>query len=143
MIKQYSLFVLAGAIPFIAAAAFIFNGVESIGPLRSVTESLLAYGLAIVSFVAGTHWGIYLQFKAAAPTNLFVSGNAAVLVPWLTFVVGSIEHTLIALFLTFVFLALVEWRLCMANLVTRTYFHMRVAATLIVGISLLLVLAIR
>ena len=143
MIKQYSLFALAGAIPFVAAAAFIFNGVESIGPLRSVTESLLAYGLAIVSFVAGTHWGIYLESRSSAPTNLFVSSNAAVLVPWLTFVVGSIEHTLIALILTFVFLTLVEWRLYTAKLVTRAYFHMRVTATLIVGISLLLVLAIR
>lgn len=143
MIRQYSSFVLAGALPFIAAATLIVNGAESIGPLRSVTESLVAYGLAIVSFVAGTHWGIYLQYKASAPTNLFVSSNAAVLAPWLTFVVGSIDNTLVALFLTFVFLALIEWRLYRSNLVTRAYFHMRVAATVIVGVSLLLVLVVR
>lgn len=143
MIRQYSSFVLAGAIPFIAAAALILNGVENVGPLRSVTESLVAYGLAIVSFVAGTHWGIFLQFKASAPSNLFVSSNAAVLVPWLTFVVASIDTTLIALFLTFVFLVLIESRLYKSNLVTRPYFHMRVAATIIVGVSLLLVLVVR
>lgn len=140
MVRHYSSFILAGAIPFIAAAAAILGGVESIGPVHSVTASLVAYGLAIVSFVAGTHWGIYLQFKASAPTNLFVSSNSAVLVPWLTFVVGSIDGTLVALVLTFMFLLIIDWRLYRSNLIEAAYFRLRVTATVIASIALLAVL---
>lgn len=140
MVRHYPLFVLAGAIPFIAGAAAVVGGLETIGPVRSVTASVLAYGLAIASFIAGTHWGIYLQFKASAPFNLFVSSNAAVLFPWLTFVTGSVDGTLVALVLTFLFLCFVDWRLRRSNLIETAYFRLRLAATAIACIALLLVL---
>lgn len=140
MIRHYSSFVMAGALPFIAAAAAIIGGIDSFGPVTSVTASIVAYGLAIASFVAGTHWAIYLQFKAWAPTNLFVSSNAAVLVPWLTFVLGTANDTLVALVLTFVFLVFVDWRLHRSHLIESSYFRLRLAVTAVVCASLLLVL---
>lgn len=143
MIRHYSSFVIAGVLPFVVAAAALLAGVESVGPLQSVTASLVAYGLAIASFVAGTHWGIYLQFRASAPTNLFISSNAAVLFPWLTFVFGSTDNTFVALVLTFVFLAFIDWRLYVSNLIERAYFRVRIAATTLVSGALLLALAVR
>lgn len=140
MIRHYSSFVVAGVLPFVAAAAALLAGVDSVGPLQSVTASLVAYGLAIASFVAGTHWGIYLQFRASAPMNLFVSSNAAVLFPWLTFVFGSTDNTFVALVLTFVFLAFVDWRLYESNLIESAYFRVRIAATALVCGALLLAL---
>lgn len=140
MFTHYPTFILAGALPFVVAAAAIISGMESIGPVRSVTASLVAYGLAIASFVAGTHWAFYLQFRASAPTNLFVSSNLAVLAPWLTFVVGSIADTLVVLVLTFPFLVIVDWRHRRSNLIESAYFRLRVAATAVVSVSLLLVL---
>ncbi len=143
MVRHYSSFVVAGLVPFVAAAAALLAGVESVGPVRSVTASLVAYGLAIASFVAGSHWGIYLQFKASAPTNLFVSSNAAVLFPWLTFTLGSTDSTLVALLLTFVFLAFIDWRLYVSNVIESAYFRVRIAATALVSAALLLALVAR
>lgn len=143
MITRYNFFMLAGAIPFVAAAAAGLAGIETFGPVQSVTASVVAYGLAIASFVAGTHWGIYLQYRGSAPVNLFVSSNAAVLAPWLTFVVGSTGGTLIALVLTFLFLAFIDWRLAAANLIESAYFRLRLTATAIVCAALILVTVIR
>lgn len=134
---------MAGALPFIAAAAAAIVGIDSYGPVGSVTDAIVAYGLAIASFVAGTHWAIYLQYKASAPTNLFISSNAAVLAPWITFVVASADDTLLALVLTFVFLLFVDWRLHRSNLIESSYFRHRLAVTAVVCASLLLMLIAR
>lgn len=143
MVRQYAVFVIAGAIPFVAAATVLVAGMDTLGPVRSVSGSLVAYGLAIASFVAGSHWGLYLQHRPADPPNLFVTSNAAVLVPWLAFVVGPTHLVLIALILTFSFLALVDWRLHAAGLIDSAYFHLRIAATAIVCLALLTVLVFR
>lgn len=138
MIRRYHFYMLAGASPFVAAAFAALTGVESIGPVRSVTAAVVAYGLAIASFVAGTHWGIYLQNRSTAPLNLFVTSNAAVLVPWLTYVVASTGSTLVALVLTFVFLAFVDWRLAALNLIEAAYMRLRLTVTAIVCLALAL-----
>ena len=143
MIRRYDIFMLAGTIPFVAAAVAALAGIDSIWNVPSVTAAVVAYGLAIVSFVAGTHWGLYLQYRGSAPINLFVSSNAAVLVPWLTFVVASTESTLVALVLTFLFLAFVDWRLARANLVETAYLRLRLTATAIVCIALVSFLVTR
>lgn len=143
MVRHYSFFVVAGVLPFVAAAAALLAGLDSVGPLQSVTASLVAYGLAIASFVAGTHWGIYLQFRASAPTNLYVSSNAAVLFPWLTFAFGSTDNTFVALVLTFIFLAFIDWRLYVSNLIESAYFRVRIVATALVCGALLLGLVAR
>lgn len=143
MFRHYSSFIMAGAIPFIAGAAAITAGIDSFGPVHSVTSAVVAYGLAIACFVAGTHWGFYLQDKASAPANLFVSSNVAVLAPWLTFVLGSADDTLIALLLTLLFLVFVDWRLCQSKLVEPAYFRLRLAVTAVVCASLLMVLVAR
>ena len=152
MVRHYSFFVVAGVLPFVAAAAALLAGLDSVGPLQSVTASLVAYGLAIASFVAGTHWGIYLQFRASAPTNLYVSSNAAVLFPWLTFAFGSTDNTFVALVLTFIFLAFIDWSwlelfglnsLYVSNLIESAYFRVRIVATALVCGALLLGLVAR
>ena len=140
MVRHYTSFIMAGALPFIAAAAATVAGIDSYGLVSSVTDAIVAYGLAIASFVAGTHWAFYLQFKASAPTNLFISSNAAVLAPWITFVVGSAGDTLVALVLIFIFLLFVDWRLHRSNLIESSYFRQRLAVTVVVCASLLLML---
>ena len=143
MVKQYSMFALAGAIPFVAAAFAVLFGVDTAGPVQSVIAALLSYGLVIVSFVAGSHWGIYLQNDASAPVNLFITGNVLVLVPWLAFVLGSINSTLLALIMAFAFLLVIDWRLLTSGLIDKAYFRLRAIATLFVCSALLTVVLAR
>lgn len=139
--RHYSSYIAAGSLPFIGAAIAAAIGLDRFGPVSSITNAVVAYGLAIASFVAGTHWAVYLQFKASAPANLFVSSNASVLAPWLTFVTGSPDATLAVLVLTFLFLAFIDWRLRKSNLIESAYFRQRLAVTAVVCTSLLTVLA--
>lgn len=143
MLKQYSTFALAGAIPFIAAALAVLFGVETAGPIQSVIAAVVSYSLVIVSFVAGSHWGIYLQNDASAPVNLFMTSNVSVLVPWLAFVLGSINSTLLALILAFVLLLVIDRRLLTFGLIDTAYFRLRAIATLIVCSALLTVVLAR
>ena len=141
MTRHYSSYIAAGALPFIGAAVAIAAGIDSFGPVGSITTAVVTYGLAIASFVAGTHWAVYLQYKASAPLNLFVSSNISVLAPWLAFVTASANATLAVLTLTFLFLLFVDWRLRKSNLIESAYFRQRLTVTAVVCASLLTVLA--
>lgn len=139
--RHYSSYIAAGSLPFIGAAIAAAIGLDRFGPVSSITDAVVAYGLAIASFVAGTHWAVYLQYKASAPANLFVSSNVTVLAPWLAFVSASTRATIVVLVLTFLYLVFVDWRLRKSNLIESAYFRQRLAVTAVVCISLLTVLA--
>ncbi len=128
----------AGAIPFVLCAILPFAGIESLGRIGSVDYVARVYGLAILSFVAGTHWGTYLFNRLRSPANLFVTSNVVVVAAWSAFLLTGPALTLFVLVLSFLYLLLIDFNLYRAGLSTAPYFSMRLNATLIVCISLTL-----
>jgi small-conductance mechanosensitive channel len=74
----------AGALPFIAAAGLCLVRVETLPLAGSVQTLATSYGLVIVSFMAGVHWGQMRSGKSGA-LNLFVTSNTAALAAWFAF----------------------------------------------------------
>ena len=117
-------------------------GIESLWNLGTYVHIAAAYGLAIVCFLCGAHWGTYLYNRTAAPDNLFVTSNVIVVACWFAFLMAAQAITLFVLILAFVCLLFIDYRLLRAGLITEFYFRMRMIATVIAVISLAVVIAL-
>ena len=141
--RIYSLLTYAGALPFIACALLPLIGVSSIKLIGSVDYIAAVYALAIVSFMAGVHWGMALYPQRTEwPVNLFLSSNAVTIMAWLAFLTTTPKITLIICILAFLYLLWVDYRLYSLNLLTAHYLQTRRNVTALVVISLLLMVGL-
>ena len=63
MTKTFYYLIYAGTIPFILCSICFSAGIKSIYLLGSVDKILSAYGLVILSFLSGSHWGQHLYIN--------------------------------------------------------------------------------
>lgn len=142
-IQTYSLLALMGAFPFIACAILPLLGVAAIYPIGPLDAVASSYGLAISSFVAGSHWGIFVRESKDLPINLFYTSNVALLAVWITYVTAPLPWQLIVQIATFALLWGIDRQLRGADLISEHYFRIRSIATAAVCASLILILATR
>jgi hypothetical protein len=62
----YTSLAFAGATPFLACALLPLIGIESIAPIGRLETVASSYGLAIICFLAGSHWATYLLRRPPA-----------------------------------------------------------------------------
>jgi hypothetical protein len=93
----------AGALPFVGCAMLQLFGLREVALLGDLKTVASAYGLTIVSFTAGVHWGQHLEGRRANP-NLLVASNAVALAAWIGFLLLS--PLIFSLVLVFLFGAL-------------------------------------
>ena len=134
--RLYSMLTYAGALPFVFCALLPFFGIDEWRNVGTFEYIARLYGLAIASFVAGSHWGTYLYNREPSPTNLFVTSNAVVLAAWFAFLLTIPVMTQFVLLLSFLYLLFVDYNLHKAGLTTSHYFRMRAYVTLIVCVCL-------
>ncbi len=134
--RLYTLLTYAGALPFVLCALLPLVGIEEWENVGTFEYIARLYGLAIVSFVAGSHWGTYLYNRESSPANLFLTSNAVVLAAWFAFLFTIPVLTEFVLLLSFLYLLFVDYNLYKANLITAYYFRMRANVTLVVCICL-------
>jgi len=84
--RLYTLLALAGTTPFVACALLPLIGIDTLPVLGALDVLASTYGLAIICFLAGAHWGTYLLSQSATPFNLFISGNVVFLAVWFAFI---------------------------------------------------------
>ncbi len=139
--RIYTALALAGTIPFIAAALLPLLGHDSLPHLGPLDQLVASYGLAIVCFLAGAHWGTYLSGRHANSPNLFVISNVVFLAVWFAYVGAGVKSAIGIQILAFLTLLFIDLRLRSSDVITATYLRVRTAATLIAIISLLAVIA--
>ena len=130
--RLYAVLAYSGTLPFAACALLLAARVPAIAGSGSWAEIAAGYGLAIASFMAGTHWGAYLQQSAGAPLNLLLTSNAITVVVWLTFVLAPIAVSLMVTGVAFLLLLLVDYRLASAGMITSAYLVLRRNVTFVV-----------
>ena len=140
--KLYTLLALSGTIPFIAAALLPMLGYDSLPHLGPLVQLVASYGLAIVCFLAGAHWGIYLSGRSDPSLSLFVFSNAIFLAVWFAYVGSDVKMAIGMQILAFLILLFIDLRLRSGGVISATYFRVRTVATLIVIISLSIVIAL-
>lgn len=144
--KNISLFqglAFAGALPFIACAVALLAGVDSLARLGPLDVLAGSYGLAIVSFLAGTHWAFQLLRFSETPYNLFIASNIVFLSVWFAWVLGSLSLALSAQVIAFGYLLLVDYRLSAAGITRPAYFRARSTATAAAMLSLATIVVAR
>jgi hypothetical protein len=105
-INTSNILILMGSIPFIFFMALSFFSLDnffnySINYLASI------YSIIIISFISGTHWGIFLNNKI--PINLFASSNIVTITVYFSFLtLDNFYFTLISI-ISFIFLLLFDF----------------------------------
>ncbi len=135
--RIYTALALAGTIPFIAGAVLPWLGYESLPPLGPWDELVASYGLAIVSFLAGAHWGLYLAGRAGGALNLFVMSNVILLAVWFAYIGAGAKPAIGVQLVAFAVLLFIDRGLRAGGVISADYFRVRVLATTIVAVCLL------
>ena len=138
--RTYTALALAGTVPFIACALLPLLDYDSIRYLGSLDKVVASYGLAIVCFLAGAHWGTYLSGRSADSLNLFITSNVIFLAVWFAYVGADMKWAIGTQVLAFLTLLFIDLRLKRSDVISNVYFRVRSVATLIATISLLVVL---
>lgn len=138
--KTYTALALAGTLPFIACAMLPLFGVASVQYLGALDRIAASYGLAIVCFLAGAHWGTYLCGRSADSLNLFVISNVIFLAAWFAYIGGSVRWAIGIQVLAFLTLLFIDLRLKQSAVISAAYLRVRSVATLITVVSLLIIL---
>jgi hypothetical protein len=139
--KTYTALALAGTIPFIAAALLPLLGHDSLPHMGPLDQLVASYGLAIVCFLAGAHWGTHLSGRYADSLNLFVISNAIFLAAWFAYVGAGVKLAIATQICAFLALLFIDRRLRNSDLISTPYLRVRSVATLIAIVSLLVVIA--
>jgi len=124
----------AGVLPFVACALLLLCGVKEIKGLGHTIGVALTYGLVIVPFMAGAHWGQFLS-GLRPRVNLLVSSNAVALIAWGSYLLLAPIYACLVFVALFAFLYWIDTQLELDGLYMRT----RRYVTLIVCTSLLLI----
>lgn len=140
-VKLYTALALAGTTPFIAGALLPLMGHDALPHLGPLDQLVASYGLAIVCFLAGAHWGTYLSGRSADSLNLFVISNAIFLAVWFAYVGAGVKTAIGTQIFAFLTLLFIDLRLQTAAVISTAYFRVRAVATLIAIVSLLIVIA--
>lgn len=125
----------AGALPFVFGALAMLMGLNTLPVLGSVQEMVLAYGLAILSFMAGVHWGQHLS-GLNCRTNLLVTSNVITVSAWLGYLTLAPYQFAILLMELFVALLLVDRQLSALGSLNSAYAQTRHGVTILVVLSL-------
>jgi hypothetical protein len=139
--KLYTTLALAGTIPFIASALLPVLGHYSLPYLGPLDQLVASYGLAIVCFLAGAHWGTYLSGRSAGSLNLFVISNVIFLAVWFAYVGAGVKTAIAIQIVAFLILLFIDLRLRTGDVISAKYLRVRTGATMIAVASLLIVIA--
>lgn len=137
----YRFLTYAGSVPFVACALLPYAGITTLGPLGAWHEVMILYGLAIASFLAGTHWAFELERPGAYPVSLFVVSNVIVLATWIGSLLGPVWFALAVQCAAFITLLVVDGVVAARNGITAEYWHLRQRITAIVLAALILGIA--
>jgi hypothetical protein len=139
--RQTAWLAYAGTLPFIFCAGAPWLGLPVLPGVGPCTEIAAAYGVAIVSFMAGAHWGTYLYQSARIPLNLFLTSNAITVSVWLAFILTPVAIALAVLLGAFLVLLSIDTRLAQVRLLSDDYMRMRRNVTAIVVTMLVITFA--
>jgi hypothetical protein len=132
--------IYAGSLPFIVGAILLLLDISSLPVLGNVTNLTATYGLVIVTFLNGIHWGQQLSLGFARP-SLFISSNIITVGIWLSWLLASPQLFMVLLTLPLVVLLYIDFILRGGNFIAQDYFQSRLIISIAVISSLLVAAA--
>lgn len=128
-----------GVIPFAAAPAFTISLAEGHQVYQQlIDQALVMYGVMIASFLTGTQWMIHLMRhqQTGFRFNLLIVSNVLVVLLWASAAFGSEQFVYAVTLLTLWVLLWLDWRNFQEQVISSSYFVMRVTITAMVSLCL-------
>jgi hypothetical protein len=139
MTRDFYYLTYAGAIPFILCTVCFSANIKSVYLLGSVEKILSTYGLVILSFLSGSHWGQHLQINRRMWVYaLPILSNIIVVFLCFSFLVLSFKTQITMFVVAFIVLLIIDHRLFQMSLISDHYFQTRCFVSVIVIISLII-----
>jgi Protein of unknown function (DUF3429) len=125
----------AGVLPFVACALLLWAGHTSLPKLGSVSNIASSYGLLILSFMAGVHWGQQLS-GVETSFNLFMTSNAVALAAWFSYLLLPARLYFASFAVLFAVLLLIDRRMAAEGHISTGYLRTRTTVSALVVLSL-------
>ncbi|HAT7071400.1 TPA: DUF3429 family protein [Legionella pneumophila] len=122
----------AGIIPFLLLGIAVVLDSSRL----DYSVALFAYGAVIISFLCGIHWGVFLFFSQNCSRNLLFQSNAISLLGWLSVLPAMSYLTFTLQILCFLYLLILDLELYRNKVIPLWFFHLRLKATIVVGLLL-------
>lgn len=126
--KLPHILIYAGAFPFMAGAFLLATGFTDLPLLGQIDEALAAYGLVIVIFLTGIHWGQQLSLGRLA-TGLFLASNFIAILIWLAWLILPTRYFIVFLAVPLIALLAIDRNLFCTGILERKYFQSRTIVT--------------
>ncbi len=135
-LKLVSVLTYAGSLPFIIAAILMYWDLERFSLFGDVEKIINSYGLIIVVFIAGSHWGLSFQLSRNHQIFLKILSNFLTLLIFAAYVwLTNIPFQIWLILTLFILLGLDYW-LYFKGINSQEYVLMRLIVSIIVIISL-------
>ena len=135
-IELTSILPYAGAIPFILAALCMYWDFERLPFIGDVQKIIDLYGLIIVVFIAGSHWGLSINLLDTQRIFLLSISNFLTLAIFTSYIwLNSIPFQL-SLIAILLLLLVIDYWLFLKKINSLNYVLMRLIVSIIVIISL-------
>ena len=132
----YTTLALAGTLPFVAGAYCLSMGYIIVPVFGATALAVSLYALIILSFMAGTHWGMFFIAPHKRRVWLLLWSNFAALAGWFFFLFSAPLVFLCTLIALFFALLAVDFALKNDEIISNTYLRTRLIATFITVICL-------
>ncbi len=136
--RLYAWLAYLGIAPFLVAAIMIALGQLQLILVGDLTYFVNSYGLVIVAFMSGIHWGQYISVENSRMLNLLLSSIFIALIAWSTFLLATIKFTLAVYVILFTILLAIDAKLYSVRVISKQYFVTRCIVTFMVILSLVI-----
>lgn len=138
MIKKNLAYVLIslGSIPFIFFAFLRILSFEKFFNL-DINYILAIYSLSIISFICGSHWGIFLT-NNNLKVNLFFFSNFLTISSFFGILFLIKNYFFLLQILILIILLLIDFYIYKQNITQKKYFYLRVLITTLVVVCLII-----
>ena len=124
----------AGVIPFAAGALYLIVPVGPADYYPFVRTAIAWWAVIILSFMAGTFWGLAIARRA--DPLLLIGSNVAAIAAWLALLLLPSGMIPLAISVLFALLLLLDWRAYSHGTVPLSYLRLRMAITSAVVVCL-------
>jgi len=128
--------IFLGSIPFVFFSFLRIISLEEFLYL-DIDYILSIYSLSIISFICGSHWGLFLT-KNSLKINLFFLSNLLTISSFLGILFLKMNYFFLLQILIFIILLLIDFYIYRQNITQLKYIYSRVIITILVVLCLII-----
>ena len=139
MKKVFPYLMYAGSLPFVLCATCFITNTPNLYIFGPVEKILSIYGLIILSFLSGIHWGQHLYINKGIWLHILpIFSNIIVLSIYFCVLVLDFKMLVLIFILSFIIILIIDYNLMKKGLISNHYFQTRFSVSVIVIISLII-----